>query len=755
MRGAKKHTIRQLIVSALFPGILMALALAITGCDDRLARMEENQVRLHAMVAANTRQLATVSSQVYVNNNEVQENIQKLDRNDTDLAAGISTVQNEQGALHEAVTSAGQTLDRRMTALDENQRHLQDGVTQVAGITQRTASDVTAIAREHATLHQMVQSSRKELGDSIAVVAVNQEKTRTDLGQLRQDDQRMAEQLVALAAGQDRIRGGLDGLNKLMQLVSSDVTSVSRGQTALQQALNEHNAAFADKSAVLEQNQRNMQASMDGIAGEAKRNAEEIAVLAADQTVIQQTLGANHEIVTGQVAAVIENQQGFQADIRGLSEKTGQTASQLTALATGQDAIRETLMNDNEAVAAKLTGLSDNQTGLKGELSGLHLKADTVASGVQTVRTEQTELRESLKAHHEAARDLMSQLSSGQQQMEGQLDVLTSTAGQTALDVVALTDSSAALRQTLQASTNGLTEETDRIAAGLTSVADRQTTMQQAILGSLSAAAAEHNVARKVVTEQNEQISSRVAVAAENQQRLQNDVDTILATAGQTALDVIALASQQDALRQTVQSHDKTVGSRMVNLAGAQEQVQSGLDTVVATAGQTALDVIALNGGQARLAQVAQMDRQEWATRLTAIVQSQQQWAQRLDTAQANVQTIAASITALQQHLTNLQGSLQPSLDGLTSQLGANGQGRAQFEATVDQDIQAVVDAISQLRQDQASLVDQMQQIQKRTQSQTKDIITAIQQLKQPPAEVKVSDSGTKLESSVAEAAVK
>jgi len=666
---AKGHAIGRLIVSTTFLG---ALAFGVIGCDDRLARMEDNQGRLQAMVAANARQIAMVSSQLYVGNNEVQDGIQKLDRNDQDLGTGISTVQNGQDALHETVTIASKAMDKKMVTLDENQRLLRDGVSQVAGVTQRTASDVTAIAGEQATLHQMVQSGRRELGDSIATVAVNQEKTRTDIGQLQQADQRMADQLVALAASQDRIHSGLDSLSKFMQVVARDVTGISQGQTALQQAINEHTVVFAEKSALLEQNQRNTQTAVDGIAADARKNTGDIAALAAGQTVMQQTLNTNHKIVAGQVAAVIQNQQGLQAGINGLTEKTGQTTSQLTALATGQDTIRETLNNGNGTVAAKLAGLSENQAGLQSNLTGLHQKADTIVGSVATVRTEQASLHETLKANHEAMKDQVTQLSSGQQQLQGGLDVLT-------------------------------------------------------------------------------------------------------ATTGQTALDVISMAAGQDALTQNLQSHNAAVGGRIADLAGSQEQTQSGLDAVLATAGQTALDMIDLSQGQARLTQAVQADRQELAARLTEIVQSQQQWAQRLDAAQANVKAVTANIAAIEQHLTGLQGSLQPSLDGLTSQLGANGQGRAQFEAKMNQDIQVIVDAVAQLRQDQASLTDQMQQIQKRTLSQTKDIITAIQQLRQPPADVKisdsgvnesdsgvkvsswvnVSDSGTKLESSVAEAAAK
>ncbi|RPJ26224.1 MAG: hypothetical protein EHM35_15045, partial [Planctomycetaceae bacterium] len=455
---AKGRAIGRLIILTVLLG---AMALGIFGCDDRLARMEENQIRLQAMVAANARQLATVSSQVYVNNNEVQEGIQKLDRNDQDLGTGISTVQNQQDALHGTVTSGHQAIDKRMGTLDENQRLLRDGVGQVAGVTKQTASDVTAIAKEQAALHQMVQSSRQELGESIAIVAANQEKTRTDIGQLQQADLKMAEQLVALAASQDRIYSGLEGLDKFMRVVARDVTGISQGQTAVQQTLNEHKVVFAEKSAILEQNQKNTQVAVEGLAGQTKQNTEGIAALAAGQTVLQQTLGANHKVVAGQVAAVIENQQGLQAGINGLTEKTGQAASQLTALTAGQEAIRETLNNDNGTVAAKLAGLSENQAGLQSNLTGLNQKADTIVGSVGTIRTEQASLHDTVKANHQAVRDQVTQLSGGQQQLQDQLDVLTAMTGQTALDVVAMSDSQGRLGQTMQTGIAGLDERTD------------------------------------------------------------------------------------------------------------------------------------------------------------------------------------------------------------------------------------------------------------------------------------------------------
>jgi len=143
--------------------------------------------------------------------------------------------------------------------------------------------------------------------------------------------------------------------------------------------------------------------------------------------------------------------------------------------------MRETLSTDTGVVTAKLAGLSESQTGLQSNVSGLHQKADTITSTVGAVRAEQASLHEALQASHETTTGQVAQLSNGQQQLQRQLDVLTSTAGQTALDVVALSGGNAALQQAVQASAASLGEKADRTAAGLTSVADRQTAMQQKI----------------------------------------------------------------------------------------------------------------------------------------------------------------------------------------------------------------------------------------------------------------------------------
>ncbi len=118
--------------------------------------------------------------------------------------------------------------------------------------------------------------------------------------------------------------------------------------------------------------------------------------------------------------------------------------------------------------------------------------------------------------------------------MEGSLEVLTATAGQTAADVLAVSDNQAKLGQTLQSGLAGL--------------------------------------------------DGRTATVAENQQRMQGSMDALTTTAGQTAADVIAVNNRQDAIVKAIQSHEESSAAGSHNWTTNQQKMQSGLDAVTTTA---------------------------------------------------------------------------------------------------------------------------------------------------------------------------
>jgi len=246
-------------------------------------------------------------------------------------------------------------------------------------------------------------------------------------------------------------------------------------------------------------------------------------------------------------------------------------------------------------------------------------------------------------------------------------------------------------------------------------------------------------------------VAEQMAGVAEGQQQIRSGLDTATATAGQTALDVIAVASKQQTLERSLQRHSEAVGNQLTGLNGKQDSMQSNLDTVTATTGQVALDLIAVGQGQARLAQAVQANRQEVTTQLAELAQDRQQWSAQLQTAQARMETMAGSISTFEQRLAKLQGAMQENLDGVATLLDANDNDRLQFETQLKQELQAMIESVARLRETQTSLQRQMQQMQDTTQGQADNIISAIRQLQQEPSGVRVSDAGPKMEPSLAE----
>jgi hypothetical protein len=830
MNGVRRLQIRRLaLLHILLCGGVIVL-LGIAGCENKqLTRMEQNQIRLQAMVAANARQLATVSSQVYVSDTEVQERLLNLDQNDRGLGVGMTTVQNEQARLHETVTAGNTALDKRMTTLDGNQRVLQDGITQVAGITQRTASDVTAVAREQVTLHEMVQSSRQELAGSIATIASNQQETRTDIAKLQQADRGIVEQLTVFAADQNTMRQTLDSNHRIVtgqvaalgqnqQTLGADVGKLNQktdqaagridalatGQNAIRDIVKSNGETMVAKLAGLDQNQAKLNADLAGLSTKADTIASGVGTISTGQTALRDLISTNHETAATSLAALSEKQTSLIASTDSIGAKAD-------ALAAGQNAIQGTIRNNGETVATKLTALDENQAKLDADLTGLSGKADTIASGVGTISTGQTALRDLISTNHQTTASALAALSekqtklvanteamgakadamtgsiravverqaaleqgmkagndalaargaticdnqqamktaleslardaqqapARQQTLQDQLDTLTATLGQTALDIIGLKDSQNLLQQAMQAGLGDIHAKTAELSTSLVPLAKSQESLNQ------------------TMRDHAEAMNRQVTTLASRQTDMQSSVDSIMATTAQTALDVLGASGRQDALAQGLRSHSEAVTGQMADVVRAQQQMESGLDTLVATTGQSALDILALSDGQARLHQSAQADRTELAARLAEIVQGQQQWAQRFDAAQGSMQTIAASTASLEQQIARLQAAIQTNVEGLTAALQTGTQNRRQVETKVNQDIQAMIEALSQIRQAHALLTEQMQQMQSKTQGQTADIISAIEHLKQPAPELKVSDSIVKPAPSVAAAAAK
>jgi chromosome segregation ATPase len=343
--------------------------------------------------------------------------------------------------------------------------------------------------------------------------------------------------------------------------------------------------------------------------------------------------------------------------------------------------------------------VAQNQQQTQSGLDTLTATTTQVALDVITLDNNQTEQGKNLQANYQEVVSQLTAAAQGQQYMQGNLDIITATTTQVGLDVIALDDKQGKIGQTLQAG--------------------------------------------------QQQFGPRLTQLAENQQQIDTALDTLTSTTTQVALDVIALDDNQAKQGKNLLATQQAFTAQIDTVTQGQQELQSNLDTVTATTSQVALDVITLDDNQGRIEQAVETNRQQLATRLTEIAQGQQQWLARFDAAEAKVDTMTASITAFEQRVTKLQGTLQTSLENLSTLLDTESQQRVQFQDSVRQDMQSVTDSISQLREIQAGLAGHIQRVQDSTQTQNSDILSALEQLQQK-TDVDTTNVDTELKSSKA-----
>jgi chromosome segregation ATPase len=1033
MRGSKGFEIKRWARLGVYLCAVAGTLFFVCGCGEQLTRMEDNQIKLQAMVAANARELATLSSQVHAGTAKLGEGIQNLDTQAQGIAAGVQTVQSDQRQLQETVVAGHLNLGARADALRAGQQSLAGQVTQVQDTAQRTVSDLTALAQHQAGLRETVLANQQELNTHMGVVVSNQQGIQAGVVRLHEADESLARSLASVAGKQDALSATLQDNNAQL---AERLTAIATTQKTTQDSIAANHEQVGNRLADLAQSQQRLQAGVETLDGKMTRMNEDLAGaastlqqrLATDHDTVtsriaglatgqqdlqtridvlnakadkaasdsetavaslQETLRAGHEVVAGQMAAGLQNQQTIRTAVQDLHGKTDALAGNLAVVATEQATAKGSARVHHDEIITAMAGLSDGHQSLRSGIEQIGNKSDTMASELaaaaqrqntmqQTivagdealaahaavvadhhrntnaaiadlgVRTQQvsTELgamasaqdafRRQQSNHNEAMTTRMTGFAEGQKALRGQVDLLTATTSQTALSMLTLNNSQATFQQAMQAGMNGLHERADQTAmnvkgmielnsamnqaiaaqaarmtenqqtmktdiarmagvvdrayADLTAVSLAQDTLQSALatrsdeisgrvarldnnqkdlaesLNVLTATAGQtaldvmglatgHAELNRTIRAGNDAIVTRTAALAdnqktlgsqldvltattsqtatdvigasdrqnalagmvraysdsatghmaklaENQQRMQSDLEVLTATAGQTALDVIEAAERQTRFAKAVQSHNDSTDVRMAKLDENQQKMQSGLDAVAATSQQTAQDLVAVTGQQDALAlaiqshdesvigriakldenqqktqggietvattagqavrdiatlseiqgksdQTAQAGRSEVTVRLTEIAQGQQSWIERFDAAQTRIQALADGIATLDQQVARLQGVLQTGAATTSAALDANGQQRQQFEAKIAQDVQAMIDALSQLRQTQAQLQEQMSQVHKSTQNQADTLKTTIEQLKaaptqQPPVEVKVGDA-TKL----------
>ena len=187
--------------------------------------------------------------------------------------------------------------------------------------------------------------------------------------------------------------------------------------------------------------------------------------------------------------------------------------------------------------------------------------------------------------------------------------------------------------QTLRTGIDQINSKADATAAELSAAAQRQNTMQQSLASV------------------NEALASHATTVAENQRTLNAGIGDLSTRTQQLSGDLASVATTQNSFRQMQQSHNEAIDIRTAELADNQRSLRNQMDTLTATAGQTALSVLTLNNGQATFQQAMQTGMNGLSERAGQIAEQQTALHQSVKSGNESLAARTAAIAEDQQTL--------------------------------------------------------------------------------------------------------
>jgi chromosome segregation ATPase len=268
----KGPVIRTILIMA-----TMAIGFSLSGCGKEMAKIEEQQLSLQAMVEANAQQIADIGARIEKNQRELKAELEDARNSIRSVAADTAAVSEEQVKLQKTVqTNSRQTTDK-MALLEHSQGEMRNAIEQVRDNTQNTAADmaadITAVKDEQTALSETLESNSRQFANNIAVIEQNQQQWQGKVEELQQNFQEITAQISALNSDLVKFQ---EVFQKNIQDLTRTMDRSGAEQLKFQEKIQKNLAAFDSSIRAVKQSQQEMQTQIKDVQRSAETMSNEL-----------------------------------------------------------------------------------------------------------------------------------------------------------------------------------------------------------------------------------------------------------------------------------------------------------------------------------------------------------------------------------------------------------------------------------------------------------------------------------------------
>lgn len=270
--NVKGPFIRTILVMA-----IIAIGFGLAGCNEEMARIEDKQINLQAMVEANAQQIAALEARIEQNQQELRAELEDVQSNIRNVAANTAAVSKEQVKLLETVQNSNRQTTNKIALLDQNRNELQAGIEEVRDNTRNVAADmavdITNVKDEQARLYETVQSNSRQFTNNVAVIEQNQLQWQGKIEDLQGNIQQVTTRISTLG----------DDLLKLQDVLQSNIRELvsvmdlsGQEQLKFQEMIQKNLLAFDSSISSIKQSHEILQNQIEDVQNSAEIMSSEL-----------------------------------------------------------------------------------------------------------------------------------------------------------------------------------------------------------------------------------------------------------------------------------------------------------------------------------------------------------------------------------------------------------------------------------------------------------------------------------------------
>ncbi len=136
--------------------VVAVVSFGLAGCGKQMARIEENQLRLQALVEMNAEQVGEVAQRIEQNQQSLRAAIENVRNSTQQLATDIASVAGEHTRLQEIVQGNNVEMSDKIAVMEQRQQNLQTGIEDLQSGTLALASDIAGLGGNQTKLEDII-----------------------------------------------------------------------------------------------------------------------------------------------------------------------------------------------------------------------------------------------------------------------------------------------------------------------------------------------------------------------------------------------------------------------------------------------------------------------------------------------------------------------------------------------------------------------------------------------------------------------